>query len=240
MKAAPKTHLIAVLLAAGSIALLITLAATYSADLRRLWVFLTDERSVEQLAAGLGIFGPAALIAFNAIQIVIAPIPGYVVQLAAGYLYGPWWGGVYAAVGQLAGAMLAMWLARTFGRPLAARLIGRQRLDRWETVTHSDSVLVWSLLLLGPVGDIPFALAGLARVGFATIFLLTLLIRVPSGFLSTAVGSGLLPVPLVVALATLLVVTGLVLLRYRAQVSGRMEQIIKSRVAHSEEQIPPQ
>jgi hypothetical protein len=94
--------------------------------------------------------------------------------------------------------------------------------------------------LLGPVGDVPFALAGLARVGFATIFLLTLLIRVPSGFLSTAIGSGTLPVPVIVALATVLVVTAVVLLRYRTQVTTRMDQMIKSRVAHAEERVPPQ
>lgn len=240
MKAVTKVHPIAVLVAAGAVALLAALAIAYDAELRRLWHVLGDEQAVERFVVGLGLFGPLALIAFNAAQIVIAPIPGYVVQMAAGYLYGPLWGGVYAAIGQLAGAMLAMWLARTFGRPLVTRLIGRERLDRWETVTHSDSVTVWGLLLLGPVGDVPFALAGLARVGFATIFLLTLLIRVPSGFLSTAIGSGTLPVPLVVALGTVLLVTAVVLLRYRVQVSARMDQLIKSRVAHAEERGPRQ
>jgi uncharacterized membrane protein YdjX (TVP38/TMEM64 family) len=240
VKAVPRIHPIVVLLAAGALALLVWLASAYSAELRRFWLFLSDEQAVERFVAGLGALGPLALIAIGAIQIVIAPIPGYVVQLAAGYLYGPLWGGIYAAIGQLAGAMLAMWLARTFGRPLATRLIGRERLDRWETVTHSDSVVVWGVLLLGPIGDVPYALAGLARVGFVTIFLLTLLIRVPSGFLSTAVGSGVLPLPLVIALGVVLVVTAAVLLRYRVQVSDRVEQIVKSRIARAEERVPRQ
>ena len=238
MKAVRSIHPATVVLAAGGIALLGALAVVYRPELHALWVLLNDEQAIERFVTGLGIFGPLALILFNALQIVIAPIPGYVVQMAAGYLYGPLWGGVYAAVGQLAGAMLAMWLARTFGRPLATRLIGRQRLDRWETVTHSDSTFVWFLLLLGPVGDLPYALAGLARVSFLKIFLLTLFIRVPSGFVSTAVGSGALPLPLVIALASLLVVVGLTLLRYRAPLSERMEQMIKSRVARDSEALP--
>lgn len=217
------------MLALVGVAVLGALAAIYRAELRDLWYLLNDEQAIEQFVVSLGVFGPLALIVLNTAQIIVAPIPGYVVQLAAGYLYGPLWGGIYAAIGQLAGAMIAMWLARTLGRPIAARLIGRQRLDRWETVTHSDSVFVWFLLLLGPVGDLPYALAGLARVSFLTIFLLTLLIRVPSAFVSTAVGSGALPVPLVIALATVLVLVGLTLLRYRVQVSDRMEQMIKSR-----------
>ena len=61
-------------------------------------------------------WGPAALIGINVAQILVAPIPGYVVQAAAGYLYGPLWGGIYGAIGLMIGAMLAMLLARLLGR----------------------------------------------------------------------------------------------------------------------------
>lgn len=73
--------------------------------------FLTNEQALEDFVVRAGIWGPLALIFFNIVQIVIAPIPGYMVQLGAGYLYGPLWGGVYAVIGMLAGAMVAMWLA---------------------------------------------------------------------------------------------------------------------------------
>lgn len=165
-----------------------------------IWALLTDEARIEALVQQAGPWGPLALIAINVLQILIAPIPGYVVQMAAGYLYGPLWGGIYAAVGLLVGAMFTMMLARVFGRPLARWVIGRQRLERWETVTHSDSPVIWFLMLLGPIGDIPYALAGLSSVRYRTVFLFTLLIRVPSAFLSTAIGGGVLPVGWLVAL----------------------------------------
>lgn len=155
-----------------------------------LWRVLQDEQALEAWIVWLGWFGPAALIAINAIQIVVAPIPGYVMQIAAGFLYGPWWGGLYSNLGLLIGSGLAFWLARRFGRPLAARFVGADRLDRWERVTHSTSTLVWFILLLGPTGDLPYFLAGLARVSYIKILAITLLVRVPSTFVAAAAGAG--------------------------------------------------
>lgn len=151
---------------------------------------LQDEAALEVFILRLGWWGPLALIALNAVQIVVAPIPGYAAQFAAGYLFGPWWGGLYGSLGLLAGAALAMTLARLYGRPLVERTIGAERLARWENVTHSESVLVWFLIILAPTGDLPYFMAGLARVSFRTVLLLTLAVRVPTTLLVAAVGAG--------------------------------------------------
>lgn len=155
-----------------------------------LWHVVQDEAALEAWIVRLGWFGPAALIAINAIQIVVAPIPGYVMQIAAGFLYGPWWGGLYSNLGLLIGSGLAFGLARRYGRPLTARFVGADRLDRWERVTHSTSTLVWFVLLLAPTGDLPYFLAGLARVSYLKVLALTLAIRVPTTFAVAAAGAG--------------------------------------------------
>jgi uncharacterized membrane protein YdjX (TVP38/TMEM64 family) len=153
---------------------------------------MQDKQQLEALVDGLGPAGPVVLVAFNALQIVVAPVPGYVIQIVSGYLYGPLWGGIWGSLGLLAGSMLAMWLARAFGRPLAERLVGKSRLDRWETVTHSNSLVIWFILILSPTGDLPYFLAGLSRVRFSTIFLLTLAIRVPTTFVVASAGAGVM------------------------------------------------
>jgi len=160
-----------------------------------LWALARDDAALASLIDGLGWRGPLAVITLNALQIVVAPIPGYVVQGAAGFLFGPLWGGVWGSIGALAGGMLAMLLTRLYGRPLAERLAGRERLARWEEVTHSDSALVWWLIMMAPVGDVPYHLAGLARVGFLKIFLLSLITRVPTVFIVAAAGSGVMLLP---------------------------------------------
>ena len=192
----------------------------------RLWLLMQDKARLEALVDGLGIAGPIVLVAFNALQIVIAPVPGYAVQIVSGYLYGPLWGGIWGSLGLLAGSMLAMWLARTFGRPLAERLVGRSRLDRWETVTHSTSLLVWFILIISPTGDLPYFLAGLAKVRFSVIFLLTLAIRVPTTFVVASAGAGVMlltwwQLGLAVALLTGILV---IFMRYQSQIVDWLDE----------------
>lgn len=155
------------------------------------WRLARDQAALEATIRGLGWFGPLALVVINVLQIVVAPIPGYVVQAAAGYLFGPLWGGVWGALGLLLGSLLAMALARTFGRPLAERFVGADRLGRWEALTLSTSTPVWFILLAAPTGDLPYFLAGLSRVSYRKILALTLLIRVPTTFLVAAAGANM-------------------------------------------------
>lgn len=195
-----------------------------------IWNFLTDEEMVQSLVVRAGAWGPLVLILLNVLQIVIAFIPGHVVQLAAGYLYGPYWGFLYAAIGLLVGAMAAMALARFFGRPVAKWMIGETRLQQWEKVTHSDSTWVWTLLMIGPIGDIPFVLAGLSSVSFTKIFLLTLFVRVPSAFLSTAVGGGLIPYYWMVAVVIVAAVVALLALHYKSSIDAWFDRTVSGRI----------
>ena len=153
---------------------------------------LQDPELLEEAIERIGWLGPLALVGLNALQIVVAPIPGYVVPIAAGFLYGPVMGSLWGALGLLIGATIAFWLARRFGRPVAEKLAGKSRLDRWETVTHSTSTPVWFILLLGPTGDIPYFLAGLSRVGFLKIIVITAILRIPSIIVAASAGAGVM------------------------------------------------
>ncbi len=200
------------------------------------WRILQDETALEGFIARLGAWGPLALVAINAAQIVVAPLPGYVMQAAAGYLYGPVWGGVWGATGLIVGAMLAMGLARFFGRPLAEQLVGAGRLGRWERVTFSTSMVVWFAILLAPTGDLPYFLAGLARVSFAKILLLTLVIRVPSTMVVAAAGAGVWLLPgwqLALLLAALGAATVLAM-RYQERLLARVDRRVQRQLSGEE------
>lgn len=202
----------------------------------QLWTLIQDPARLEVWVESLGWFGPLALIALNALQIVIAPVPGYVVQLAAGFLFGPVWGGIWGSLGLLAGAALAFWLARLFGRPVAERLVGRGRLDQWEKVTYSTNTLVWFMILLGPTGDVPYFLAGLSRVSFVKVLLLTAIIRIPSAFVAAAAGAGVMflswwqLVLIIVGLAGVL----LVFLRYHDRIIHWSDRTLQRQIERDE------
>lgn len=213
--------------------LMVVLAWTFGPQM---WAIAQDETALEAFVIQLGAWGPLALVAINAAQIVVAPLPGYVMQIAAGYLYGPLWGGVYGAAGLVIGAMLAMGLARIFGRPLAEQLVGVGRLERWERVTFSTSTLVWFAILLAPTGDLPYFLAGLAKVSFTKILLLTLAIRVPSTMVVAAAGAGVWLLPgwqLALVLAVLGVATAL-LMRYQDRVLALVDRRVQGQLSREE------
>jgi uncharacterized membrane protein YdjX (TVP38/TMEM64 family) len=63
-------------------------------QVQALWRTISDQEQIERFVDQLGWLGPVAIILLNALQIVIAPVPGYIIQAAAGFLYGPLWGGI--------------------------------------------------------------------------------------------------------------------------------------------------
>ncbi len=176
-----------------------------------------DQVALEAFVAQLGWWGPFGLIALNALQIVVAPIPGYAAQLAAGFLFGPLWGGVWGSLGLMAGSMLAMLLTRVFGRPLAEFMVGAKRLADWEETTHSDNPFLWAIVLFAPTGDLPFFMAGLAKVSFTKIALLTVITRVPTTFLIAAVGAGVTVISIWQFLILFVLFMGVLLLFNRYQ-----------------------
>lgn len=153
---------------------------------------LRDQERLQAWLAELGPLGPLGLIAINAAQVVFAPIPGYFVQIAAGYLYGWLGGAIYGVVGMALGGVMAMSLARIFGRPLVVRVVGEKRLARWEQVTHLNSLPIWFLLMLGPFGDIPYFIAGLTSLAIWKIIAVAVFVRTPSVIVAAAIGAGII------------------------------------------------
>lgn len=200
--------------------------------LQEFWRAVNDQQQLQAFVERLGWTGPLVLILLNALQIIVAPIPGYIIQAAAGFLYGPLWGGIWASIGLFVGSITAMKLARVYGRPLVEKLVGAGRLTQWEQVTHSDNPLLWTVLLLGPTGDLPFHLAGLSRVSFLTVVLITACIRMPSVFVAAAVGAGAVSLSwwqftlLVVVLGVLIIG----FLRYQQPLTAWFEQQVQQRL----------
>jgi uncharacterized membrane protein YdjX (TVP38/TMEM64 family) len=159
---------------------------------REVAAFLRDPEALRAWLARLGPLGPLGLILFNTVQVVIAPVPGYPVQIVSGYLFGWWRGTLYSVVGMILGGLLAMTLARVYGRPLVERIVGVERLERWEKVAHLNSMAVWFVLMLGPLGDAPYYLAGLTKLPVWKLLSIVLLVRTPSVMVSAALGAGLI------------------------------------------------
>lgn len=193
----------------------------------------SNPEQVRAWVESLGALGPLGLIALNAFQVVVAFVPGPVVQVAAGYLFGWLEGAILGTIGMIIGGALAVLLARFFGRPLVQRIVGEQRLLRWEQVAHLNSLPIWFILMMGPFGDIPYYIAGLTSLAIWKIIAVAVFVRTPSIIVATAIGSGVIErdSPWVIGAVILFFLAALVGIRYQKQIEQWVDLNLLQRVA---------
>ena len=138
-----------------------------------------------------GIWAPLATILLHVAQVLLAPIPGQVIDAANGYLFGAAWGTVYSLAGVIAGSSLAMALARRFGRPWAERLIKRETLERLDGYSQQRGTLFFFLIFLFPFlpDDVACFLAGLTPLPLPELVALAAIGRLPGIFVANLVGA---------------------------------------------------
>lgn len=161
----------------------------------------------------MGPLAPVVFFLLNIVQIVVAPIPGYPVQVLGGVLFGLIPGSIITVGGMTAGGTLAAYLGRRLGRPWLERRMGAETLTEWSEMAHINSFWTWWILLLIPVGDIPYFIAGLSRIRLSTLALAILTSRGPFTILIVWMGDSVVDLPLtwmalVVAVTVLIVIIG--------------------------------
>ena len=202
-------------LAAGLIAALLLL----------LWpplsTLVTDPLAVRLWIEGLGPWGPLAFFTLNVAQIVVAPVPGYPVQVLGGVLFGFVAGSIYTIGGMVTGGVLAAWLGRRLGRPWLEQRMGTEAMHRWSQVAHIDSFWVWWLILLIPLGDIPYFLAGLSQIRLRMFALAILFSRGPFTMLIVWLGHRATTLPLTWVALLVMIIGGVMILGFSQ--AGRIE-----------------
>lgn len=193
----------------------------------------TDQETLQAWVERLGPWGPLGLVGISAFQVVFAFVPGPVIQVVGGYLFGWFAGALFGLIGMLLGGAIAMALSRLFGRPLVRRMIGAERLARWERVARLNSLPVWFVLLLGPFGDVPYYIAGLTSLPVWKIVAVAGVVRGPSVIVAAAIGAGVIPrnSPIIVVLLVLAGVIMLLAVRYQRQIEAWVDRNLLQRLA---------
>ena len=124
-------------------------------------------------------------------QVVIAFIPGEVVEVAAGYAFGAWWGALLCTVGITLGSIISILIARRFGRRLLTAFYSKKKLDAIPVLNDSQkrNTLVAILYLIpGTPKDLITYLIGLTEMSIPTYVAITGFCRFPSIITSTLSG----------------------------------------------------
>lgn len=141
-----------------------------------------------------GALGPLIFIGIQILQTLFAFIPGEVVEVGAGYAFGPWLGLVYCLVGVGVASLIIMLLVRRFGTALAGILMDSKTLDKLRFLKNSKQLkFVFFLLYFipGTPKDLITYFAGLTKVEFWPFMLICVFARIPSVLTSTLAGGAL-------------------------------------------------
>lgn len=153
------------------------------------------EESREQLiqwVRSLGVWGVFALLGLQVLQVIVAVIPGEVVEVVAGILYGTVGGYLLCTLGVVLSSSLVFFTVRKLGRGFVADKISEEKLSKFKFLqdTHKLSMIVFILFLIpGTPKDLLTYVVPLTRMKASAFLVLSALARIPSILSSTYAGS---------------------------------------------------
>ena len=156
-----------------------------------LQAFVAESEALGRTISGFGLLAPLLIALLNVALVVVALLPGHIVIMASGFLYGLWPGFLLNHLSVLLGSMISFYIARRYGRPVVERLAPSEMLDRWDTAAEDygfSFFLTCYLLPLFPADVLNFV-AGLSSLRFGAFVLANTLGRAWITFAITAAGT---------------------------------------------------
>jgi uncharacterized membrane protein YdjX (TVP38/TMEM64 family) len=176
------------------IVLIITVVVIFH---KQIWSVFQDHEALRQWISGQGWLAPLAFMALQVIQVVIFIIPGEVVQVAGGYIFGFWLGTLYSLLGIAIGSLFNFFAGRLLGRPFVESLFDREKIEKVEAVTGSGKAAAGFFLLFvipGIPKDVLCYVAGVSRLRLLAFLGVSMAGRLPgivgSSFMGSAAFSG--------------------------------------------------
>jgi uncharacterized membrane protein YdjX (TVP38/TMEM64 family) len=169
------------------------LAAVVTFGLPRLFPVLTDPVAVRAAIRSTGVLAPVVFLVVQAVQVLVAPIPGQVLGFVAGYLFGVIWGTALSVAGATVGGYVAFRLARRYGRPLIERFVEDEAVALFDSFSsaHGDVVLFLVFLIPGLPDDAICFLAGVSDIDTRSFLVASVVGRAPGYFLVALAGARL-------------------------------------------------
>jgi uncharacterized membrane protein YdjX (TVP38/TMEM64 family) len=136
---------------------------------------------VREFFDSLGAAAPAVYVVLTTAEVVVAPLPGAILHIPAGVIFGGFWGGLLALIGNVLGAGLACQLMRTLGRGYAERLVASTSLQQYESRLAGSGLVIIFILRINPLtsSDLVSYAAGLTPIPIWKVMLGTLLGMAP-------------------------------------------------------------
>jgi uncharacterized membrane protein YdjX (TVP38/TMEM64 family) len=180
---------------------------------------IKDPEQFRDLLLSYGSMSAFVYMLFQVLQVVIAVIPGEVVQIAGGYVFGAVWGTALTVAGILVGTAIVFFATRLFGYKFVKSLIPQKDLEKFNFLVNGEKaeIAMFVLFLIpGLPKDVLTYIAGLTPIKPLRFLLISSIARLPGILGSAIIGASLqnknyVAVIVVSVIAIVLFVGGLLL-----------------------------
>ncbi|MFQ9741973.1 MAG: TVP38/TMEM64 family protein [Slackia sp.] len=176
---------------------------------------LTEPGGVERVVQDVRNAGPGGvliLLGMQFLQVVVAFIPGEVVQVAAGMMYGPWGGAAVVLVGCVISSAFIFFIVHKLGAPFVRAMIPEKWMGKLEDFEETDKldVMVFVLFLIpGLPKDVFTYLVPLTDMSMRNFLVLSTVGRIPGILMSTLAADGLMEGDIMRSVLLFLVAAGI-------------------------------
>lgn len=176
------------LLLTGSMLIIFAIS---NANVREAFTHISDPEVIKDIILSAGMWGPFVYLLMQITQVIIAPLPGSVMAMAAGYIYGAPWATFLTMIGSTIGFWLLFMIAKRFGRPLATKFVDHKKLEAYEkVVTAKGSIFLYAAFLIPVLPDPLVGLAaGLTPISMKKLLIIAVIARLPGVFVAAYIGS---------------------------------------------------
>lgn len=138
-------------------------------------------------------FKPLIIILLIILEVVVLPLPGAIIAIASGYMFGSIYGTFYSWIGNVLGTLIAFWISRKFGRPFAKLFVPLHLLEKYDGFFQRyGSKMLW-LAYLFPIfpSDITSFVTGLSKFPFRYFAIIVSIGYLPNMFIWNFFGQSL-------------------------------------------------
>ena len=199
----------------GGLIALFVLMAVVCVAIAPLILELTEPGGVERVVQDVRNAGPGGvliLLGMQFLQVVVAFIPGEVVQVAAGMMYGPWGGAAVVLVGCVISSAFVFFIVHKLGAPFVRAMIPEKWMGKLEDFEGTDKldVMVFVLFLIpGLPKDVFTYLVPLTDMSMRNFLVLSTVGRIPGILMSTLAADGLMEGDIMRSVLLFLVAAGI-------------------------------
>lgn len=153
--------------------------------------YLSSSEQLRQFLDSYGWKGRFILLGIQCLQVVIALIPGEVIELGAGYAYGAVEGTLLCLLGVTISSAIVFLLTKKLGAPMVELFISREKLNQFRFFNSEEKrkrLLFLLFFIPGTPKDVFTYVAGLTTIRLPQFLCVTLIARIPSILSSTISG----------------------------------------------------